>query len=80
MQYAENSYTEFEFDVRPDSTFRYIQTYLDGILTSTNVYAADDNFTQANKKNIVIGSDDCDVYIYMVKVYERVSISIIAGL
>lgn len=70
VQYAENSYTEFEFDVRPDSTFRYIQTYLDGILTSTNVYAADDNFTQANKKNIVIGSDDCDVYIYMVKVYE----------
>lgn len=70
VQYAENSYTEFEFDIRPDSTFRYIQTYLDGVLTSTNVYAADDNFTQVNKKNIVIGSKDCDVYIYMVKAYE----------
>lgn len=70
VQYAEGSYTEFEFDVRPDSTFRYIQTYLDGVLTSTNVYATDDNFTQANKKKIVIGSNDCDVYIYMVKAYE----------
>lgn len=70
VQYAEDSYTEFEFDIRPDSTFRYIQTYLDGVLTSTNVYATDDNFTQANKKKIVIGSADCDVYIYMVKAYE----------
>lgn len=70
VQYAENSYTEFEFDIRPDSTFRYIQTYLDGVLTSTNVYATDDNFTQTNKKKIVIGSADCDVYIYMVKAYE----------
>ena len=70
VQYAEGSYTEFEFDVRPDSTFRYIQTYLDGVLTSTNVYATDDNFTQTNKKKIVIGSVDCDVYIYMVKAYE----------
>ncbi len=70
VQYAEGSYTEFEFDIRPDSTFRYIQTYIDGVLTSTNVYAADDNFTQANKKKIVIGSADCDVYIYMVKAYE----------
>ena len=70
VQYAEGSYTEFEFDIRPDSTFRYIQTYLDGVLTSTNVYAADDNFTQTNKKKIVIGSTDCDVYIYMVKAYE----------
>lgn len=70
VQYAENSYTEFEFDVRPDSTYRYIQTYLDGVLTSTNIYATDDNFTQTNKKKIVIGSADCDVYIYMVKAYE----------
>lgn len=34
VQYAENSYTEFEFDVRPDSTYRYIQTYLDSIMFS----------------------------------------------
>ena len=70
IQYAEGSYTELEYDIAPDSSYRYIQTYLDGVLTSTNVYAADDNFTHTNKQKIVIGSADCDVYIYMVKAYE----------
>ena len=77
-QYAEGEYTEFEFDIYPDSLqssagnpMRYMQTYLDGVLSSTNIYAANDNFTQATRKNIVIGSTDCDVYIYMVKAYEN---------
>ena len=77
VKYAEGSYTEFEYDIYPDNltstdgnAMRYIQTYIDGVLSSTSIYAANDNFTQTIKKNIVIGSDDCDVYIYMVKVYE----------
>lgn len=70
VQYQENSYVEFEYDIRPDSSFRYIQTYLDGVLSSTKVYSPDDNFTQTNKQKIVIGSPDCDVNIYLVKAYE----------
>ncbi|MDO5546945.1 MAG: DUF6273 domain-containing protein [Eubacteriales bacterium] len=70
VQYAEDSYVEFEFDVRKANEYRYLQTYLDGVISSTIVYAADDNFTQTNKQYITIGSADCDVYIYMVKAYE----------
>ena len=77
VMYAEGDYTEFELDIYPDSLqssagypMRYMQTYLDGVLASTNIYAANDNFTQTNKENIVIGSQDCDVYVYMVKAYE----------
>ena len=79
VQYMEGAYTEFEYDISPDSMassynaeriLRYIQTYVDGVLCSTNLYAANDNFTQSTKKKIVIGSRDCDVYIYLVKVYE----------
>lgn len=70
VQYAEDSYVEFEFDVRRASEYRYLQTYLDGVISSTIVYAEDDNFTQTDKQNITIGSSDCDVYIYMVKAYE----------
>lgn len=77
VQYAEGDYTEFELDIYPDNLqssagfpMRYMQTYLDGVLASTNIYAANDNFTQTAKKNIVIGSADCDVYVYMIKVYE----------
>lgn len=70
VHYAEDTYTEFEFDVYPSSTFHYIQTFIDGVLSSANVYASSDNFQQTNVKNIVIGSSDCDTYIYMIKVYE----------
>ena len=77
VQYSEGSYIEFEYDIYPDSLssaagnpMRYIQTYIDGVLSSTNIYAANDNFTQSSKKSIVIGSPDCDVYIYLVKLYE----------
>ena len=76
VQYSEDSYVEFEYDVSPaptetsTNTYRYIQTYLDGVLTSTNVYAADDQFKQTDPQKITIGSPDCDVYIYMVKAYE----------
>lgn len=76
VQYSEDSYVEFEYDISPaptetsTNTYRYIQTYLDGVLTSTNVYAADDQFKQTEPQKITIGSPDCDVYIYMVKAYE----------
>lgn len=71
FEYAEESYTEFEFDVRPQSEFRYMQTYIDGVLSSTNIYGvSEDSFAQSLKKDIVIGSADCDVNIYLVKVYE----------
>lgn len=70
VQYAEDSYVEFEFDIRKASEYRYLQTYLDGVISSTIVYATDDNFTQSDKQYITVGSDDCDVYIYMIKAYE----------
>lgn len=76
VQYSEESYVEFEYDVSPaptetsTDTYRYIQTYLDGVLTSTNIYAADDQFKQSEAQRIVIGSPDCDVNIYMIKTYE----------
>lgn len=77
VKYAEGSYIEFEYDIYPDNlvsangnAMRYIQTYIDGVLASTKIYATNDNFTQTTKESIVIGSADCDVYIYMVKAYE----------
>ena len=77
VNYAEGSYVEFEYDIYPDNLsstagnpMRYIQTYIDGVLASNNIYASNDNFTQTTKQKIVIGSADCDIYIYLVKCYE----------
>ena len=74
MPYGEDEYIELEFDVYPaptanNNSFRYIMAWIDGVITTCRVYGQSDNFTQSNqnKQDIVIGSDDCDVYIYMVK-------------
>jgi len=76
VPYGEDEYIELEFDVYPAPTntngsFRYMMAWIDGVITTCRVYGQSDNFTQsaANQKAITIGSNDCDVYIYMVKAY-----------
>ena len=72
VPYSEKEYIELEFDVYPSSqTGRYMMAWIDGVITSARVYNVSDNFTQsnANQQNIIIGSQDCDVYVYLVKVY-----------
>lgn len=76
VPYGEDEYIELEFDVYPAPTenngsFRYIMAWIDGVITTCRVYGQSDNFTQSNQnlQDIVIGSNDCDVYIYMVKAY-----------
>ena len=74
VDYSDNEYIEFEYDVYPSNAKgRYMMTWLDGVPSSARVYNASDSFTQGinNQKNIVIGSDDCDVYVYLVKLYNR---------
>ena len=76
VPYGEDEYIELEFDVYPAPTenngsFRYIMAWIDGVITTCRVYGQSDNFTQSNQnqQDIIIGSNDCDVYIYMVKAY-----------
>ena len=79
-QYCEDSYLEFETDIwkNPttptivngmDVTQRYIMTWLDGVPSGAKVYATNDSFV--NHEQIIIGSEDCDVYLYLLKVYEK---------
>lgn len=78
--YCEDSYLEFETDIwkNPatplvvngmDVSQRYIMTWLDGVPSGVSIYATNDSFT--NNEYITIGSEDCDVYLYLIKVYER---------
>ena len=79
-QYCEDSYLEFETDIwtNPrvpevrngvDVSQRYIMTWLDGVPSGVSIYAANDSFR--NTQTITIGSNDCDVQLYLLKVYER---------
>lgn len=73
VPYCEDSYIEFEIDISKYSSDgkMYIKTWMDGIPTGIQNYTLNDDFVQSNPVNITIGSDDCDVYLYMLKVYEN---------
>ena len=71
-QYCEDSYIELEFDISKydqNKIKNYIKFWVDGVPSGYVVYSPDDSFEGGS--NIVIGSVDCDVHIYMIKLYEK---------
>lgn len=72
IPYCENSLLECEIDIDSTDEGKYIIPWLDGVPVGVKPYDTD-TFTQErnSQKNIVIGSPDCDVYIYLIKVYEK---------
>ena len=78
VPYCEDTYLELTFDVTKmtekivdgkDVSERYIETWLDGVPCGITVYDKNDNFKQ--NEYITIGSPDCDVQLYLFKVYEQ---------
>lgn len=73
VPYGEDEYIELEYDIYPsNSVAPYMMAWMDGVITTARVYSvSEESFvqTQANRQSIVIGSADCDVYVYLVKTY-----------
>lgn len=76
-QYCEDYYIELEFDItnrdRDNNDLRnYVKMWIDGVPCGFVTYKEADNFTITDgNDNIVIGSDECDVHICMIKLYEK---------
>lgn len=71
IPYCEDNYMEFEFDVWPQNgKTNFIQGWLDGVPCSIAVYPSGKDFLQSTLMPITIGSPDCDVVLYLIKVYE----------
>lgn len=66
---CEDDFMEFEFNILPDSQYKEMVLWLDGIPCRVELYDASDNFTQTSPVGITIGSPDCDVQIYRMKSY-----------
>lgn len=66
---CEDDFMEFEFNILPDSQYKEMVLWLDGIPCRVELYDASDNFTQASPVGITIGSPDCDVLVYRMKSY-----------
>lgn len=75
VPYCEDEYIEFELDITPNLNTsgykqRYVRPWLDGVPAGVQIYDANDNFAADENTFITIGSNDCDVYLYMIKMYE----------
>lgn len=73
-QYCEDSYIELEIDIskRDSKNIRnYIKFWIDGVPSGFVIYDKDDSFIDDTNTFITIGSNDCDVCLYMIKVYEK---------
>ena len=78
-QYCEGSYIELETEIwknvpdkdtnRPGD--RFLMFWVDGVPANVTTFTEGTSFIQNKLQNITIGSDKCDVYVYVVKVYER---------
>lgn len=79
--YEEDSYIEYEIEVYKNDTdsthaaspHNYVFAWLDGVPANIEIYDNSDSFAhpQANAAPITIGSETCDVYIYLMKAYQH---------
>ena len=70
-QYKENEHIRVSFVVEKRTENRLILCYINGILSGTVQYPADDDFSQLNPVGITIGSNDCTTDIYNIRVYDN---------
>lgn len=77
-QYCEGSYIELETEIWPNQADsgnrpgdRFLMFWVDGVPTGVQIFDNGTSFVQNIPKNIVIGSSQCDVYVYVAKVYEK---------
>lgn len=73
IPYCEETYIELEIDVTNTSSaqkgFYYITSWIDGVPSGIKTFASNEAFNHNNF--ITIGSNDSDVQIYLIKVYEK---------
>ena len=74
-QYCEDTYIELEIDAWPydaheNTGKRYLIYWIDGVPAGISLYGTTDDINQGSANvPITIGSEDCDVQLYLVKFY-----------
>lgn len=77
-QYCEEQIIEFEFDIsaidnKTTTEYKknYVKLWIDGVPCNIVTYGSTEDFTVPKDTLLTIGSPDCDVYVYMIKLYEK---------
>ena len=69
--YKEDDHLRLSFVIEKRSEHRLILGYVNGIISGMMQYPDDDDFSQGNPVNISIGSNDCTIDIYNIRVYDN---------
>lgn len=70
-QYKEDEHVRISFVVEKRAENRLIYCYINGIMSGTVQYPQDDDFAQAVPVGITIGSNDCTIDLYCIRIYDN---------
>lgn len=70
-RFKEEERVRVSFVVEKKTDHRLIYIYINGVLSGVAQYPAEDNFQQAVPADIVIGSNDCTVDLFNIRVYDN---------
>lgn len=71
MMFKEDERVRITITIEPQTLNRFIKLYVNGILCGIEQYEENDNFKQANPKNLEFGSDTCGFDLYKLRFYNR---------
>lgn len=69
--YKENEHIRLSIVIEKQTENRLILIYINGIMSRAIQYAAGERFSQLSPVNITIGSNDCGIDIYNIRVYDN---------
>ena len=69
--YKDNEHVRLSIVVEKQTDNRLILIYINGIMSRAIQYASGERFSQLNPVNITIGSNDCGIDIYNIRVYDN---------
>lgn len=70
-RFKEDERVRVAFVIEKRTDYRLVYIYINGIMSGVAQYPADDNFQQAVPVGITIGSSDCAVDIYNIRIYHN---------
>lgn len=70
-QYKEDEHVRISFAVEKRAENRLIYCYINGVMSGTVQYPQDDDFAQTAPVDISIGSNDCTIDLYSIRVYDN---------
>ena len=70
-QYKEDEHVRIAFVTEKRAENRLVLIYINGIASGVVQYPADDDFSQVSPVNISVGSNDCTIDLYCIRVYDN---------